>query len=252
VSFAWQTQRLWQDRIETRVEVGGSGPPLVYLHGPWGLAGDRDFLDRLSAAHRVFAPWHPGTSPGDPEAIHRLDDWLDLVVYHGELFDRLGLAAPALVGHSCGGMLAAELAAAMPNRAGRLALIAPLGLWRDDKPVRNWMILPEAERAAFLFADPAGPAAARFFAVPNEPAARVEAQAAFTWGAGLHRQIPMADPGQGPRQAEPPHRRPHPAAVGRCRPHRRPRLCRRFCRPDRRRPHRGDRRRRPPAAGRAA
>jgi pimeloyl-ACP methyl ester carboxylesterase len=176
-----RTLRLWQGGIETRVEIGGAGPPLVYLHGPWGLVGDRDFLDLLAAHHRVHAPWHPGTSPGNPEAIHRIDDWLDLVVYCGELFDRLGLDRPALVGHSCGGMLACEIAAAMPERVNSLVLIDPLGLWREDRPVRNWMILPEEGRAAALFADPAGAAAARFFALPDDPAGRVAAQAAFVW-----------------------------------------------------------------------
>ena len=64
----------------------------------------------------------PGTTPGDPDAIHQLDEWWDLVVYYGELFDRLGLASPALVGHSFGGMLACEIAAAMPARTGKLVL----------------------------------------------------------------------------------------------------------------------------------
>jgi pimeloyl-ACP methyl ester carboxylesterase len=185
-AFEQRTLRLWQGGIETRVEIGGpeaihEGPPLVFLHGPWGLAGDRDFLGLLAAHHRVYAPWHPGTSPGNPEAIHRLDDWLDLVVYHGELFDRLGLDRPGLVGHSCGGMLACEIAAALPTRVGPLALIAPLGLWRADRPVRNWMILPEDQRAAALFAAAAGPAAAHFFALPADPEGRVAAQAAFVW-----------------------------------------------------------------------
>ncbi len=101
-----RTLRLWQGAIETRVESGGDGPPLVFLHGPWGLVSDREFLALLAESRRVHAPWHPGTSPGNPEAIHRLDDWLDLVVYYGEVFDRLGLERPALVGHSFGGMLA--------------------------------------------------------------------------------------------------------------------------------------------------
>ena len=173
--------RLWQDKIETRVEVSGDGPPLVFLHGPWGMRGDRDFLERLATAYRIYAPAHPGTSAGDPDAIHQLDEWWDLVVYYGELFDRLGLDAPALVGHSFGGMLACEIAAAMPGRASRLALIAPLGLWRDDLPVKNWMILPEEQRRGTLFADPDGAAAERFFALPADPAARIEAQAGFIW-----------------------------------------------------------------------
>jgi pimeloyl-ACP methyl ester carboxylesterase len=102
-------------------------------------------------------------------------------IYYGELFDRLGLDAASLVGHSFGGMVACEIAAAMPKRVRRLALIAPLGLWRDDLPVRNWMILPEDERRQTLFADPAGPAAERFFEPPSDPAARAEAQADFIW-----------------------------------------------------------------------
>ena len=70
--------RLWQDRIETEVEIAGSGPPLVYLHGPWGLNPDRAFIARLAGAHTVYAPRHPGTTPGDPDAVHALDGWLDL------------------------------------------------------------------------------------------------------------------------------------------------------------------------------
>ena len=87
--------KLWQGRIETEVEIAGNGPPLVYLHGPWGLAPDRAFVARLAGSNTVYAPKFPGTSRGDTEAAHALDSWLDLVVYYGELFDALKLAAPA-------------------------------------------------------------------------------------------------------------------------------------------------------------
>jgi pimeloyl-ACP methyl ester carboxylesterase len=173
--------RLWQGKVETKVEIDGNGPPMMFLHGPWGGGRDRDFLDRLASTRTIYAPTHPGTTPGDPDAIHQLDDLWDLTVFHGELFDRLGLDAPTLVGHSFGGMLACEIAAAMPRRASKLVLIAPLGLWRDDLPVKNWMILPEDQRRGTLFADPLGAAAERFFALPADPAARIEAQAGFIW-----------------------------------------------------------------------
>src|SRR6202047_2719446 len=103
---------LWQAWIDTEVEISGHGPPLVYLHGPWGIAPDRGFVARLAAQNTVYAPKFPGCSRGDHEAIHAIDSWLDLVVYYGELFDALDLAAPALVGHSFGGLVAAEVAAA--------------------------------------------------------------------------------------------------------------------------------------------
>jgi pimeloyl-ACP methyl ester carboxylesterase len=173
--------RLWQNRVETEVEIAGSGPPLVYLHGPWGLAPDRAFIARLAGANTVYAPRHPGTSHGDPEAVHVLDSWLDLVVYYGELLDRLELGAPAFVGHSFGGLVAAEFAAAAPKSVGRLVLIDPVGLWRDDLPVKNWILLSDSERRPSLFADPEGEAAQRFFAVPNDPAERVDVLAQFIW-----------------------------------------------------------------------
>ena len=40
--------KLWQDRIDTEVETSGSGPALVYLHGPWGLGPDRPFVAKLA------------------------------------------------------------------------------------------------------------------------------------------------------------------------------------------------------------
>ena len=94
---------------------------------------------------------------------------------------RLGLGATALVGHSFGGMVACEIAAAMPERVKRLVLIDPLGLWRDELPVNNSMILPDDQRRQALFADPAGGAAERFLELPAEPGARAEAQAGFIW-----------------------------------------------------------------------
>ena len=62
--------RLWQDTIETEIEIRGNGPPLIFLHGTWGLH-DRIFLDRLAPIHRVYAPRHPGTTAGHRRALRR-------------------------------------------------------------------------------------------------------------------------------------------------------------------------------------
>lgn len=173
--------RLWQDRIETEVEVVGSGAPLVYLHGPWGLAPERGFLERLAETGTVYAPKFPGTSRGNPDGVRTLDSWLDLVVYYGELFDHLALDAPALVGHSFGGLLAAEIAAAAPASIGRLVLIDSVGLWRDDLPVKNWMLLTHDERQPSLFHDPGCAGAQAFFRVPSDAAERVDTLSQMIW-----------------------------------------------------------------------
>ncbi len=174
--------RLWQGRIETEVEIAGNGPALIYWHGPWGLNPDRGFVARLAGTHTVYAPRHPGTTPGDPEAVHALEGWLDLLVYYGELLDRLRLDEPAVfVGHSFGGLVAAELAAMAPKSAKKLVLIDPVGLWRDADPVRNWMVLSEAERRPSLFADPKSDAAQQFFAVPADANERLDVLTQFVW-----------------------------------------------------------------------
>ena len=189
--------KLWQGRIATEVEVAGSGPPLVYLHGPWGLAPDRAFVGRLAERNTIYAPKFPGTSRGDHEAVHALDSWLDIVVYYGELFDALKLKAPALAGHSFGGLVAAEVAAASPQSVSRLALIDPVGLWLNDHPVQNWMLLSDKARRPALFADPDGEAAKRFSDVPADPAERVDTLAQAIWSQACTGKFvwPIADRG---------------------------------------------------------
>ena len=172
---------LWQGKVETEIEVSGEGPPLLYLHGPWGLTPDLPFITQLASAYKVFAPRHPGTTNAAPNAAHAVDTLWDLVVYYGELMDRLGLKSANVIGHSFGGMVAAEIAAAMPERARRLVLIDPVGLWRDDRPVKNWMIMPDAARPQALFGNPAGDAAQHFFAHPEDKEARVASVVAFIW-----------------------------------------------------------------------
>jgi pimeloyl-ACP methyl ester carboxylesterase len=156
----------WNDRVTTRVHHAGEGDPVVFLHGAAGLQWD-SFLDGMAAQFSVYAPEHPGTTLGDPDGIRSLDDLWDLVLYYDELFDALGLDAPAVIGHSFGGMVAAEIAATFPARVSRLVLISALGLWRDDAPVPNYMVLSPEELVPLAVADPNGPVAAAMLAPPD-------------------------------------------------------------------------------------
>ena len=169
---------LWRKQIHPRVLIGGKGPPLVFLHGAGGLLWD-GFLDDLARSHTVYAPEFPGTSPGDYDAIKQLDDWHDLVIYYSELLEALGLRDAALVGHSFGGMIAAEIAAANSNAFGKLALLAPLGLWRDDAPIPPWLSMNNQEMAEVFFYDQ--DIAARFMLTPEMAANQPELLLASTW-----------------------------------------------------------------------
>ena len=171
---------VWQGKVQSRALVAGDGPPLVFFHGAMGLNWD-PFLDTLAESFTVYAPEHPGTTPGLPDAIKPIDNLWDLVLSYYEVFDELGLESPAVVGHSFGGMVGAEVAATNPSRVSRLALIDPVGLWRDDSPVKNWMATSPQDLGPLLFADPTGPAAQMMAAPPPDPETGIQMALHTTW-----------------------------------------------------------------------
>ena len=85
------------------------------------------------ATFHVYAPLLPGF--GRSTGLEQLDDQLDLFLHGFDVMEALGLERPYVVGESMGGWIAAEMAALRPREIGRLALAAPIGLWRDDAPV---------------------------------------------------------------------------------------------------------------------
>jgi pimeloyl-ACP methyl ester carboxylesterase len=191
-----RTISVWQDQVRMRVLSKGRGPAVVFFHGPWGLTWD-PFLDELARSFTVHAPEHPGTSPGRPDDIYRLDGVWDLVLCYDELLDALGLSRPTFVGHSFGGMVACEVAAARPARVDRLVLIDALGLWRDDTPIPNWMLLNRSDLVGHVFRDADGEAARRMFAPLEDPEARVMAHVGLQWAMGASGKFlwPIPDKG---------------------------------------------------------
>lgn len=124
IAPAAQTAPFTSDRLS--VEVIGSGPDVILIPG---LASSREvwrpLATRLSATHRVhlvqlagFAgePWNHGDGPfvaPEVEAIAR---------YIAES----GLEAPAVIGHSMGGLSGLLLAQSHPDRVGRLMIVDAL------------------------------------------------------------------------------------------------------------------------------
>jgi pimeloyl-ACP methyl ester carboxylesterase len=178
-----RTVEVWQGRVPFRVHVKGEGPAVVFFHGPWGLTWG-PFLDALAQGFTVYAPEHPGTTPGSPDTVHQIDTLWDLVLCYDELLDQLHLSDAALAGHSFGAMMACEVAAQRPSRARRLALVDPIGLWRDDAPVTNWMLLALAEMPKHVFAEPECAAAKALFAIPQDPEESALARTRLAWAMG--------------------------------------------------------------------
>ena len=195
-SLTDRTVSTWNDKITSRVRVGGDGPPLVYLHPAAGLAWD-PFLDELAEHYTVYAPEFPGTTPGDPYAIHRVDDLWDTVLIYEQTLRGLGLAGVPVIGQSFGGMLTAELAAAYPELFSKIVLLDPIGLWRDDAPVANWIAAAPPALPGMLFADPSSEAAQAMLAMPEDPDALASAQAAMVWNLGATGKLCWPIPDRG-------------------------------------------------------
>src|SRR5262250_2186722 len=138
--------------VPVRYIQGGQGQPLVFLHGAGGATTADPFLARLVEKFRVYAPLLPGY--GDSEECHDLRDMLDFTLHHWDFVEALGLKNTILVGHSMGGMIAAEMAAIAPHDVSRLALICPAGLWLEDHPIVDMFTLLPFELPAYLFHDP--------------------------------------------------------------------------------------------------
>ena len=137
--------------VPVRYFDGGTGPDLVYLHGAGGVTAEDPFLAALAAKHHVYAPLIPGY--GDSDEAPSIRDMLDFTLHTWDVIAALGLKDPILVGHSMGGMIAAEMAAVAPNDVSRLALICPAGLWDDDHPIADIFSLLPFEMPQILFHD---------------------------------------------------------------------------------------------------
>jgi len=143
----------------------GKGEPLLFLHGAGGMGrGFTPDLQALAESYDVIAPVIPGWD--DTDGLQKIDDIHDMMFFIQDLCDALGLRQLNVMGHSLGGMFAAEFAAARPDMVKKLALVAPAGLWMDENPVADFFTVLPPELPALLFGDLTNPALAEFMKPP--------------------------------------------------------------------------------------
>jgi pimeloyl-ACP methyl ester carboxylesterase len=118
--------------VFTPLHRGGSGSPLVLLHGftntwrVWDLV-----LPRLERRHDVLAPTLLGHAGGPPLGDAPLTETL-LAEAVEQAMDEAGFGTAHLVGNSLGGHVALQLAAR--GRARSVVALAPAGGWAEDDP----------------------------------------------------------------------------------------------------------------------
>jgi len=136
-----------------RIEVaeGGRGSDLFFLHGAGGHMPNDPLLAALASKFRVVAPLLPGYGRSTGE--DGLHDMLDVTLHSLDVLEALKLRRPIVVGHSMGGMIAAEMASIAHTEITKLCLLAPAGLWLDEQPVVDIFAKLPYELPALLFHD---------------------------------------------------------------------------------------------------
>jgi len=153
--------------IRIKVLRGGSGAPLLYLHGAGGAGVWLPFFDLLAKDFTVLAPVHPGFAGSD--GYDEIDDIHDLVFHYINLLDTLGLERPIVIGSSLGGWLAAEMAVHHRERVSKLVLIDACGLKVEGKPIADFFAPSPPELRRLVFHDAESELARA--AVPDTPSA---------------------------------------------------------------------------------
>lgn len=121
-------RELGTDQGVLRYHEAGDGPPLLLLHGSGpGVTGWRNFsgnLPALAEHFRCLVLEFPGYGVSDPTGGHPMLAAGPAVT---RFLDGLGLQQADVIGNSMGGIVAAQVALARPDRVSRLVTIGGIG-----------------------------------------------------------------------------------------------------------------------------
>ena len=176
----------------TPVEVfsGGSGPPLIYLHGGGGFGTFDPTGGPIAGRRTVYAPSLPGFfGTPRPSWVYTITDTAHFIL---SAASELGLSEFVLAGHSIGGWIAAEIAAMGGGNVKGLVLIDAAGLRPKKSDIAEVFMVSGATRLQLAFHDPAQVPNYDFFTrerAPEETTAEhsnMEMLSRLSWKPYLH------------------------------------------------------------------
>jgi len=139
------------DGCKTHLRRGGSGAPLLYLHGASGAPAILPFMEKLAARFEVLLPEHPGF--GLSEEPEWLENIHDLAYFYLDFLKQLDLNGVTLVGGSLGGWIALELAVRDASRIKSLVLVGPAGISASGVQPADTFLMSSEELTRNLFFD---------------------------------------------------------------------------------------------------
>ncbi len=151
---------------QVRLLTGGTGDPVLYLHGSGDLGAWLPAHERLAADYSVYRPDLPGFNHSQPrEDIGNVHDAAYSI---WNLVDELGLDTIRVVGSSLGGWVADDLATIEPARISHLVLIDAAGLRPANGFPVDMFVLSPAEILDLTYHDEQKRTAAVAYATERE------------------------------------------------------------------------------------
>ena len=148
------------DCTETKIDVrgtgihlrrGGSGEPMLFLHGASGVAGWIPTFQALSETHDLMVPDHPTYGLSDePDWLDSMDD---LAMFYLDFLDQMDLNGVHLVGNSLGGWLAMEIAVRNSSRLKSLTLVGAAGIRIAGKPIADIFMMDPDDLVREIYVD---------------------------------------------------------------------------------------------------
>jgi pimeloyl-ACP methyl ester carboxylesterase len=140
------------DGCRTHLRRGGSGEPLLFLHGASGAPAIMPFMEKLAERFDVLVPEHPGYGLSDePEW---LDNIHDAAYFYLDFLRKLDLGKTIVIGSSMGGWMAMEMAVRDTSRIKSLVLVSPAGISAPGVQPADIFLMPQEELVRRLFHDP--------------------------------------------------------------------------------------------------
>jgi pimeloyl-ACP methyl ester carboxylesterase len=134
-----------------RLRRGGSGAPLLFLHGASGAPVILPFMEKLAQRFEVLVPEHPGYGlSAEPEWLENIHD---VAYFYLDFLKQLGLSGVTLVGNSMGGWIAMEIAVRDTSRLNSLVLVSPAGVAAPGARPVDIFLLPPEDMVRSLFYD---------------------------------------------------------------------------------------------------